>query len=67
MWGGLYAEACPLGRSEWGLGVVSRGRRVCYSLVRVPEVAVRQRNGGRYTVGVVEPRVCGECGADVIH
>jgi hypothetical protein len=40
---------------------------VCYSLVRVPECAVRQLCGGLDTMCVVEPRVYGECGADVVH
>ncbi len=52
-WGGLYAEACPLGRSGWGWGVVSRGRRVWGRLVRVLEVAMWQCSHGRDVVGVV--------------
>ena len=51
--GGLYVEACPLGRSGWGWGVVSRGRRVCDRLVRVPEVVMWQCRRGRDAVGVV--------------
>jgi len=67
VWGSLYAEACPHGRTESGWGAVSCGWGVCCNLVRVPEVVARQFCGGHGAVCVVKPRVCGECGADVIH
>jgi len=52
-WGGLHAEACPLGRSRWGWGMVSVSRRVCDRPVRVPGVAMWQCRRGRDDVGVV--------------
>jgi len=50
------------GDGEWSPEIC-----VCVSLVWVPECAVRQFCGGLDTMCVVEPRVCGECGADVVH